>query len=429
MTPRRLFHTLLLALLMSRFGLLAQPTLNAYVLRHTVPASLSDGGRTGLMLNRNDVVLLRVTGRATYGPLAAWRLGEVEAGGSTDPDYRRRWNREAYSRERFGALIARVGQAPFFYPIRPDFRDCMTGPFSIGTCPATPTPVAGVLFVAEADGELRFDINDQWVPDNRGEFTVDVVVLTKGIVTRQQGVGGWLMCQALTDNRNTVLLDSQNLVEYHRFYHKLDSLAVVRQAGIRWQKVAIEVTGLLITANVILDELRQPSSILQVSATKLAFLLLYQLCTTKYGKEFLTGVASDNLIKDVYHRFYEPLRKGTLRVKDAFWFDVAAVYAEQANQKLQNEFYQNFGTFDKWLVEGAVSRFYSKQPGCFVASPEAFQGDVNIGLPLDRVKIGLYKMGYSWQQINAALRQIKTLGTQQGKDYEGTIEALLKLAQ
>jgi hypothetical protein len=397
-----------------------------YVTSFTV-TSREATNRTGVLVNRNDVLLVRATGKATYGPFAGAILGEVGPEGSPHPGYRATWNRTEFTRERFGALIARIDGKPFYYAMQPDFRDCITDNFGLISCPATPNPVAGALIKVESAGELLFEINDQMCFDNDGVFEVELVVMTSKPVAQRQNLASRLVCNLLTTNQRTNLLNTE-LLAIQREYQTWDNDSVVKAAGVRWHKVAIEVTGMLVTFNQIKEEMSRPTLAfnqigLGANGIKLAFLLAYAH-TTKGGQSFLEGVASYALRQDVYTRFYGPLSSKRIQVKSPFWFDVAAVYAEQYNPNLQS-YYQGFNNLDRLIVEGPLAQFYSKRPGCLIPSPEPFRGTANIGNPLDRVRIGLYKMGYSWQQINLA---VDAITTHAAKGYEPTITALKEKA-
>jgi|GEM_PF-5633909 len=437
-TQRALWLGLLL--LWSGMGFCQYANQSVYSLKYKIPARLLRGG-TGVLLNPGDLVLLRVTGKATYGPFAASKLGRVDASGSPSQEYRQKWNKERFISENFGALVCWIGDDPAYYAMKRDFRECLTENFSIGACSVDQNPVAGALFVVKNGGELIFDINDQWVLDNDGDFIVDMTVISSSKVIQQQSLFAQGVCQTLstqdTYQYNYRLMQDiaqgkessgklTGLPAFNAYYHFLNGHPAVQKAGIRWQQVAIEVTGLLKTSNAILEEIKRPSWNVNITEVKMVLLVSYLMLTSQYGRNFMQGVASSGLLDDVNRQFYIPLITGSIQVKNPFWFDVAAVYAEQFHPNLQ-QYYQSFGPGDRLLIEGAFARWFAQRPGCYTPTPEPFQGNLSINNPLDRVKVGLYKMGYSWMQINQAVSVIAAYQNQ-SLAYNATVSELKQKA-
>lgn len=438
---QRLLFLLLIGLVLRTNKALAQSQNAIYTLKYKVNAQSIRGGNTGLILNQGDLVLLRVTGSATYGFFAATKLGQVSASGSTSTEYRSQWNKKRFANENFGALICWIGDEPTYYAMKRDFRECLNENFSIGACSVDQQPVAGALFVVKTGGELMFDINDGFMADNDGGFIVEMTVVSSSKIIQRQSVFAQEVCSMLAGQANyqydynlmqSIAQGTQSagrltgLADFNAYYHFLNSHQAVQRAGVRWQQVAIEVTALLKTSQEILNEIKRPSWHPLINDTKLVLLVSYLLLTSPTGRNFLQGVASANLLADVNRQFYIPLITGAIQVKNPFWFDAAAVYAEQFNPSLQ-AYYQNFGSGDRLLIEGAFARLFAQRPGCYSPSPEAFQGTVQINNPLDRTRIGLYKMGYSWMQINQAIGLIAAFRNQ-GMTYPQLVAELKKKA-
>lgn len=387
--------------------------------------------KTGLVLYPDDVVFIWASGKATYGPLAKYALGALNGAGSNSEEYRAIWNKETYSKENFGAIICSVGQTgSSYYPLEKDFKQCLTNNFEIGTCAITNDPIAGTMLKVKQTGELRFEINDLWTLDNDGEFRLSVVIFSSKILPYQYSQyqkADNILCNVLMGINGTSYDAQQMLLvakygstsslkslgDINSFYRFLNEHTLIRQSGVRWQQVAIEVTGLLLLVTQLLEELKKPTFIPEIDSGKFAFLALYLLLTSQHGKKFVDGTASAGLVQDITQRFYGPIIRNEVKVKDPFYFDFVAVYAEQFHPELQS-YYRNFNFFDKLMVEGIAAQWYAGRSGCMntndiLPTNETFR----IGQAQDRLKVGLYKMGYSWNQINVALAHLDVFKRQQ----------------
>ena len=412
----------------------------------TMPAS-DNIKKTGMLLYPDDVVFVYVEGKATYGPLAAFRLGRLNAAGSNDAGYRKEWNKDVYAKENFGALMCRIGvNANDYKPVENDFAQCLSSNFNIGTCPVNPNPVAGTTFIVKQKGELFFEINDSWVADNSGSFKLTVVILSANAqpyqYDRYNKNKDWL-CSLIMDANNNGLSydpvrmeqvvkynDTQSLAalsDINSYYRFLNEHELVRQSGIRWQQVAVEVTGFMLVGNNMLAELQKPSLIPQVTLAKFTALAFYLVLTSKHGREFIEGTASKGLVRDINEQFYRQLINGEVKVKNAFNFDFACVYAEQYHPDLM-AYYGKFNLMDEFLIEGPTAKWFAGLVGCM--NPNGAKPDnrkFSIANPRDRLMIGLFKMGYSWSQIDIALGKLRSM-EQAGTAYRQIVNQLKKEA-
>jgi len=174
------------------------------------------------------------------------------------------------------------------------------------------------------------------------------------------------------------------------YYEFLDDHPVVRQAGLRWQKLAAEVVRMISAGYVgssVADGLTTLLGALDGGGAE---------TTSEGGREFLDGTASALVAKDITANVYGPLLRGEIPIpQDAFLFDAETLRREQLHPRVL-AYYRDFTEKDLLYLNNKLTRWYATEDW-------ARADDYDLTSARDRIFLGLRKMGYPESRIESWL--------------------------
>jgi hypothetical protein len=199
-------------------------------------------------------------------------------------------------------------------------------------------------------------------------------------------------------NNRTDLLS--NLTEISAYYSYLDSHPKVKSIGSQWQRAASNTTSDLrglqyaTMANILFANIFL--TLKENDPKYKEYREILDQGISQAGLEFMTGTASQVIVKDVTAKYFSPLIRGELSVDNAFLFDADILYREQY-VTLQPNYYAKFNDFDEVLMIGYFSELYGQIN--WTSLLELDFDSVDLRSPAQRFVLGMRIMGYAKDDI------------------------------
>lgn len=199
-------------------------------------------------------------------------------------------------------------------------------------------------------------------------------------------------------NNRTDLLS--NLTEISAYYAYLDAHPKVKSIGSQWQRAASNTTSDLrglqyaTMANILFANIFL--TLKENDPKYKEYREILDQGISQAGLEFMTGTASQVIVKDVTAKYFSPLIRGELSVDNAFLFDADILYREQY-VTLQPNYYAKFNDFDEVLMIGYFSELYGQIN--WTSLLELDFDTVDLRSPAQRFVLGMRIMGYAKDDI------------------------------